>query len=268
MRGPRTLVWRGVYELLGARVREPAWAFMNYGYADPEGGDAPAPGHDLPLDPADEPDRSCIRLYAATVAGVDLTGADVLEVGSGRGGGASYLSRYAGPRSTTGLDFSAAAVSLARQHRRGPGLRFVRGDALAMPFADASFDAVVNVESSHCYPSVPTFLTEVHRVLRPGGHLLLADLRDADDVPTLHAQLAGSGLRVEETGDITAHVVAALHRDNARKMRLIQAWIPRPVHRVFRVFAGIEGTRNQLGLARGDLRYVRVRAVKPQVNAS
>ncbi|WP_298457418.1 class I SAM-dependent methyltransferase [uncultured Cellulomonas sp.] len=270
----RRLAWRACYEALGARVREPAWAFMNYGYADVgPGADGSAPGtvaaasDPLVLDPADEPDRSCIRLYAATVAGVDLRGADVLEVGSGRGGGASWLSRYAGPRSTTGLDFSAAAVALATRHRRGPGLRFVRGDALALPFPDASFDAVVSVESSHCYPSVPRFLAEVRRVLRPGGHLLLADLRNHDDVVVLRDQLAGSGLELVELEDVTVHVVAALRQDNARKLALIEAWIPRPVHGAFRVFAGIEGTRNHVGLERGDLRYLRVRLTKPQVSA-
>jgi ubiquinone/menaquinone biosynthesis C-methylase UbiE len=49
-----------------------------------------------------------------------------------------------------------------------------------MPFPDASFDAVINVESSHCYPSMGRFLSEVHRVLRPRGSLLFADLRTSD----------------------------------------------------------------------------------------
>ena len=90
----------------------------------------------------------------------------MLEVGSGRGGGASYLSRYLRPRSVTGLDLSQKAVDLCNRHRKAPGLAFTRGDAQSMPFADSSFDAVVNIESSHCYPSMGKFLSEVHRVLR------------------------------------------------------------------------------------------------------
>lgn len=273
LRPVRPLVWRACYELLGARVREPAWAFMNYGYArldDPpvrDTGAVASPGQpSLHLDPQDERDRSFIQLYAATVAGLDLTGADVLEVGSGRGGGASYLSRYTGARSTTGLDFSRSAVALATRDRHGPNLRFVHGDAMTMPFADGSFDAVVNVESSHCYPSMERFLAEVRRVLRPGGALALADLRAHDDVAAFHDQLASSGLDVVEVEDITTHVVAALRRDNHRKLAMIDAWIPRPVHGVFRVFAGIEGTRNHVGLERGDLRYLRARLVKPLIS--
>lgn len=52
--GVRQLAWRGLYELLGAGVRRPEWASMNYGYAP-----APDAPH-LPLQPSDEPDRMCI----------------------------------------------------------------------------------------------------------------------------------------------------------------------------------------------------------------
>jgi ubiquinone/menaquinone biosynthesis C-methylase UbiE len=45
----------------------------------------------------------------------------------------------------------------------------VHGDAENLPFPQVSFDAVINVESAHCYGSIERFLAEVHRVLRPGG---------------------------------------------------------------------------------------------------
>ncbi|GIS42930.1 MAG: hypothetical protein Ct9H90mP15_09700 [Candidatus Neomarinimicrobiota bacterium] len=38
-----------------------------------------------------------------------------------------------------------------------------------MPFDNDSYDVIINVESSHCYPSIPQFLSEVKRVLKPGG---------------------------------------------------------------------------------------------------
>jgi SAM-dependent methyltransferase len=165
------------------------------------------------------------------------------------------------------MDFSGAAVELSARHRRAPGLRFVRGDAQAMPFPDASFDAVVNVESSHCYASMDAFLAEVRRVLRPGGAFLFADLRSGEGLVTLQRQLASSGLEVQRERDITAHVLRAMRLDNGRKLALMDAWIPRPFHRVFRPFAGIEGTRNYDGFASGDLRYVQVHATKPHVSA-
>jgi SAM-dependent methyltransferase len=256
--GLRQLGWRACYELLGSRVQRPEWAFMNYGYA-PLGPDA-AP---LVLDPADEPDRYCIQLYAHVLDGLDVAGADVLEVGSGRGGGASWISRTLGPRTTTGVDFAASAVSLSSRDRVGPGLRFVRGDAQALPFADASFDVVVNVESSHCYASMTAFVAEVRRVLRPGGTFAWADLRTAEDVETTRAQLTSSGLVPQRQDDITREVLNALRLDDARKAELVRTWIPRPFQRALRPFAGLEGTRNPEGFAAGTLRYLSARLVRP-----
>ncbi|WP_421735580.1 class I SAM-dependent methyltransferase [Cellulomonas sp.] len=254
----RPLAWRATYELLGARVRHPEWAFMNYGYAPVEP-TAPL----VVLDAADEADRYCIQLYAHTLDGVDVAGADVLEVGSGRGGGASWVSRSLGPRTTTGVDFAGSAVALSRRDRTGPGLRFVQGDAQALPFADESFDVVVNVESSHCYADMEAFVAQVHRVLRPGGAFVWADLRGAADVASTRAQLTSSGLVAVEDRDITAQVLHALRLDDARKTELVREWIPRPFRRVLRPFAGLEGTRNPEGFAAGTLRYLSARLERP-----
>ena len=262
----RTWMWRAVYELLGARVRTRDWAFMNYGYAP--AGPSDGAGAGLRLDPGDEPDRLCIQLYAATVDGVDLTGRDVLEVGSGRGGGAQYLARYAGPRTVTGLDFSHTAVRLSARHRSGPGLRFRVGDAQATGLPDASVDVVVNVESSHCYRSMDAFVAEVHRVLRPGGHFVWADLRGRDDVADVRRRLAGPGLVPVDEEDITEGVLRALRLDNDRKAELVRTWIPRPFRRAIRPFAGLEGTRNYVGFGDGSLRYLRAHLVKPLVSVS
>jgi ubiquinone/menaquinone biosynthesis C-methylase UbiE len=229
---------------------------MNYGYAQLE----PAPA--LQLEVSDERDRLCIQLYQHAVRPVILRDKDVLEVGSGRGGGASYLARYLRPLSVTGLDFSQKAVDLCNRYRKAPGLAFTRGDAQSMPFPGSSFDAVINIESSHCYPSMGRFLSEVHRVLRPGGSLLFADLRNSDGVKALHRQFQASPLNVEREEDITANVLAALRVDNDRKVQLIQELIPWPFRRPFRPFAGIEGTMNYVGFQNGKLRYVSAHLTK------
>ncbi|CAM3298606.1 class I SAM-dependent methyltransferase [Occultella aeris] len=251
----RELAWRGLYELLAARVRRPEWAFMNYGYAPPD-------GQHLDLQDADEPDRMCIQLYDHVLGETPMREADVLEVGCGRGGGASFIARYRDPRSTTGLDFSRRAIALCRRDRVGPGLTFVQGDALDLPFPDNSFDVVVNVESSHCYDSMERFLAQVHRVLRPGGHLLFADLRSADGMATLGRQLRSGRLDLVETRDITPRVLAALDLDDDRRRALIAAWIPRVFHRAFNLFAGLRGTRTHARLAAGETRYLSARLVK------
>ncbi len=235
---------------------------MNYGYA-------PAPGEPpLELDAADEPDRLCIGLYERTLASAALTGRDVLEVGSGRGGGAAWIARRHRPHRTVGLDFSAAAVALSRRHRHAGGLEFVHGDAEAMPFDDGAFDVVVNVESSHCYGSFPTFIAEVHRVLRPGGTFCWADFRPAAAVDATIAQLAASGLTLTAQEDVTARVVAALRADDDRKAGLIEAWLPRVVHPLVRRFAAMEGSRGFEAFAAGRTRYVVARLDKPARTAT
>jgi SAM-dependent methyltransferase len=253
----RRFVWRTCYEALAKRVPTPDWAFMNYGYAD-----APVDVGAPPLRSSDERDRLCIQLYLHAIDKCDLRDKDVLEVGSGRGGGASYISRYLQPRSMTGMDFSQEAVDLCNRHRLAPGLAFVCGDAQSMPFPASSFDAVVNIESSHCYESMDTFLSEVRRVLRPGGRLYFADLRNIDGVNTLREQFNTSGLTLEKESDITTNVLTALRLDSGRKLELIDALIPRVFHWPFRVFAGIAGTRNYDGFKHGKLKYLSARLAK------
>ncbi len=230
---------------------------MNYGYA-PATVDVGTP----PLRSSDERDRLCIQLYLHAIGHFDLQDTDVLEVGSGRGGGASYISRYLRPRSMTGMDFSPEAVDLCNRHRLAPGLAFVCGDAQSMPFPASSFDAVVNIESSHCYESMDAFLSEVYRVLRPGGLFFFADLRSMGGVNALREQFNACRLTVEKETDITTNVLTALRMDNGRKLELIDTLIPRAFHRPFRVFAGIAGTRNYEGLERGKLRYLSAQLAK------
>ena len=251
-------LWRSCYDLLATRVTAPDWAFMNYGYAP-----SAAEVDGAPWVSPDNPDQLCIQLYLRAVDGTDLTDHDVLEVGSGRGGGAAYLHAQLHPREVTGLDFSRKAVALCERNHRAPGLAFVCGDALAMPFPDESFDAVINVESSHCYEDVDRFLAEVARVLRPGGRFFFADLRSAGGAERLRDPLDGSGLQVVRVDDISANVVTALRIDNERKVDLIRSWIPRPFRPAMRVFAGIEGTMNYRRLKNGTWRYLAAQLLKP-----
>ena len=208
---------------------------MNYGY-EPVDDNCQR----LELAASDEDDRYCIQLYHHVAGGVDLTDLDVLEVGSGRGGGASFIKRYLNAGTMTGVDFSAKAVTFCGQVHQLEGLSFCQGDAEALPFEEASFDAVVNVESSHCYGSMPAFLKQVERVLRPGGHFLFADFRAAADIELLTQHLQQSGMTIVEEEVITPGVVNALSLDSERKKSLISGQIRWWLSGTFQQFAGLK----------------------------
>jgi ubiquinone/menaquinone biosynthesis C-methylase UbiE len=247
----RKLLWRRWYEYL-ARYKMAEWRFMNYGYAPLDAGDEPPT-----LQASDEPDRFAIQLYHRIARAVDLRDRDVLEVGSGRGGGSSFVTRYHHPRTMTAVDFSANAVRFCQKTHRIDNLTYVRGDAEALPFDDRSFDAVMNVESSHCYGSMPSFLRQVTRVLRPGGHFLFADLRASQECDVLDSQLADTGMTVLEKQEITPNVLAALRQDSERKLSIIEGSVKKPLVGTFRQFAGIEGSEVFDGFQNGTLRYLR-----------
>lgn len=96
----------------------------------------------------------------------------ILDVGCGTGQLASRLQRELPGVQVVACDFSAGMLSRAAARR--PRVRLVRGDAGRLPFDDRSFDAVVSTEAFHWFPDQATTLHEIHRVLRPGGRLLLA----------------------------------------------------------------------------------------------
>ena len=211
--------------------------FMNYGYAD-TGTEAPFPA----LDPDDEANRYCIQLYEHLTSGVELEGRDVLEIGCGRGGGASFISRYLKPASLTGIDIAARAIDFCNRHYRAAGLTFARGDAVALEFGRGSFDVVINVESSHYYRPMTCFLAEVHRVLKPGGWFLFADFRKREEMPALRRQLVEAGFEVVRETNITGNIVRALDADNDRKLALIHKRVPWLFRKAFKEFAGTPGS--------------------------
>jgi SAM-dependent methyltransferase len=255
--------WKLVYGVASRGTAERDTAFLNYGYAElgDHDDEASAPNRDG--------DRFGIHLYERATRGVDLTGKDVLEIGCGRGGGTAYLFETHRPSTMTGLDLARSAIARCRRDHAREGLTFLRGDAEALPFADVSFDVVVNVESSHCYPDVPRFLGEVHRVLRPAGYLLLADVRHTDtstddatllphaDVKQLLSELEASPFAVIEQEDITPNVLRALQLDTPRRRESIANLVPKALQQQVLIFSAVEGTPLYESLASGEGTYLR-----------
>jgi ubiquinone/menaquinone biosynthesis C-methylase UbiE len=249
----RRQLWRWWYNRLAKRHQAGNWTFMNYGYV-PAASDPV-----LALEGVDESDRLCIQLYHRVASATELLGREVLEVGSGRGGGASFLARYHRPAHMTGVDFSAETVALAGQRHGGvANLSFRVGDAEALPFPDASFDVVINVESSHCYGHVERFFAEAARVLRPGGWFLYTDFRGAADMAALQATLAAQPAWTQVGHeDITGAVADALEADDQRKRALIRQFISPRVQPLFGEFAGLVGGQMYEGFRNREILYHR-----------
>ena len=205
-RHPRLRGHRLVYRLFSSPHAEglDKFEFLNYGYVPLD-----AAAERLELGGEEEIYRSNIQLYHYVASAEPLQGRKVLEVGCGHGGGTAYIMRSLKPGQMEGIDRSERSIRLCRERYPLEGLVFRTGDALALPYGNEEFDAVLNIESSHAYPCMETFLREVHRVLRPGGHLLFADLRPAKRLFQLRRDMERSEMRILKEEDITANVLKA-----------------------------------------------------------
>jgi SAM-dependent methyltransferase len=255
----RRTLWRMFFNLLASRFQNVGWwTLMNYGYAEAGGA-----SRTFDLQPQDEAERYPIALYRHVATLAPLVGRDVLEVGSGRGGGASFVARYLKPRRMIGLDFSGKAVAFSNKQHVFANLHFQKGDAEQLPFPDESFDSVINVESSFCYPSIDRFFGEVKRVLRPGGFLHYTDLRLGSEVDSWKQAIERSGLDLVVERDITINVIEALHRDSARRRVGGRRIAGRIFGAIADVFTGVDGTRIPSMLAAGDMVYCSFLLQKP-----
>lgn len=248
LRDFRKVCWKYWYRRVTRALSDDEVLFINWAYEED-------PPMALPLAASDEADRLHIQLYYRIATQADIAGKEVLEVSCGHGGGASYLSRTLHPASYTGLDLNPAGIALCRERHNLPGLDFVQGDAENLPFADQSFDVVLNVEASHCYPRFPRFLDEVVRVLRPGGHFLYADIRLSDRVAEWEAELAATPLRLLSQAVINVEVVRGMEERSQRSLDLIDHHMPWFLRPYGREFAGVPGSQLYRKLRCGEITY-------------
>jgi ubiquinone/menaquinone biosynthesis C-methylase UbiE len=246
MRKPLWQVW---HKLLLRFDREGAVNFMNYGYNSINGEKRTF------LYEEDEMNRYCIQLYDRVVRYNDLKDKDILEVGSGRGGGASYITRYYSPKSYTGLDISAGVIGFCNRYYDTPGLKFTRGAAENQPFGEKVFDIVINIESARCYGNLNMFFQEVNRVLKPGGYFLLADMMKKEEFIQIQDRLQQEGFKIETKADITGNVINSLGKDSHRRINLITTLVPSFLRGAFIQFAGTTGTSRYDSFVSGKYEY-------------
>jgi ubiquinone/menaquinone biosynthesis C-methylase UbiE len=180
----------------------------------------------------------------------------LLDVGSGIGGPARYLARRFGCR-VTGIDLTAEFCEVARHLTKLLGMqervRFEQGDATAMPFTAASFDGAYSMNVSMNIADKAALYREIHRVLKPGGWLVLSELARGTgtplDYPTPWAATAATsflstpqetrdgleraGFRIEDFRDTRDEVLAF----GARSRAMVERG-EKPPHRAVQLIHG------------------------------
>src|SRR5689334_13975928 len=184
---------------------------------------------------------------------VSPTRADrILDVGSGIGGPARYFARRFGCR-VSGIDLTAEFCDVARVLTRAVGLdgrvTFEQGDALAMPFADASFDGAYSMNVSMNIADKAGLYREIRRVLKSGAWFVLAEIAQGPAGPpsyptpwartaetsflatpdATHAALSAAGFTVAQSRDTAAEAAAF----TARARAMIARGEKPPFHAVY-----------------------------------
>ena len=238
---PRKWAWRNFYNILCWMFPQDEWKTMNYGYAVES-----ETGHTIVLSPEEETERFSYQLYHFMATGfkknANLNGLNMVEVGSGRGGGLAYIVKNLKPLKAIGVDYSQQQVNFCqRTYASLSGLSYVWGDAENLPLENESVDLVINVESSHCYGNFEKFVSEVARILKKGGIFMITDFVTSEEAPKFEKTLE-KYLEITEKKDISKNVLNSLKFDSERRMELIQNRTPRILRPLLKRFSGAEGS--------------------------
>lgn len=161
-----------------------------------------------------EPFRIAAREVAARLTG----GSHVLEVAPGPGYFAVELAKL-GPYRIVGLDISPSFVRIATDNARkaGVNVEFRQGNASAMPFDSDSFDFIYCRAAFKNFSDPIRAIEEMHRVLKPSGKAVIADLRKDASAGEIRGAVAGMKLDP---------INAALTRLIFKHMLLSRAYLP------------------------------------------
>jgi len=181
-----------------------------------------------------------------------LQGKKIVEIGSGRGGGAACLAKtFPSISEFIGIELASNAVKFSNEkfssiqnlkvclpgnshllivsfpHTRTP--QFIQGDAedLRGVLPSSTVDLVLNIESQHCYSSLSSFASEVGRVLVPGGRFHFVGFISKEKEAWLESVFRDDGnLLLIRRRDITKEVCKSLELDESRKSALLKLLLP------------------------------------------
>lgn len=150
------------------------------------------------------------------------TGDGVLDVACGPGNFTREFGRSVGAHGlSVGIDASQTMLARAVRDTDAGNVGYVRGNAVALPFRDASFDAVCCFAALHLFADPFEALDHMARVLTPGGRIALFTSCRTRSAPvrTIEGILgARSGMRLFEPDEVTAALAARGFDDVSRRI--------------------------------------------------
>jgi ubiquinone/menaquinone biosynthesis C-methylase UbiE len=115
------------------------------------------------------------------------TGQTVLDLGSGAGNDAFVARHLVGQEGKViGVDFTPAMIKLARKNAEKLGfnnVEFRQGDIEARPVEDQTVDVIISNCVLNLVPNKPAVFSQMHRVLKPGGHFSISDIVLIGELP-------------------------------------------------------------------------------------
>ncbi|MFX1577127.1 MAG: class I SAM-dependent methyltransferase [Promethearchaeota archaeon] len=120
-----------------------------------------------------------------------ISGGRVLDVGTGKGNFIEALMKALESYDNfIGIDVTSKDLEKAQETFQKQPVQFMEMDANHLGFADASFDTVCIANSLHHLANVPKVLSEMNRVLKPGGHFLVEEMyRDGKQTDAQHTDI-------------------------------------------------------------------------------
>ena len=182
------------------------FAFMNDGYVDLDQYGLPTTNSDIELSEKFGPWRYQAQLYkkCLDVALIDRSAEQgtLLDLSCGKGGGLAFFKEHYKFQRLIGVDLNPVHIEVCELNIKD--VEFVEASATNIPLADESVDIITTVEATAYYKPFDRYLSEVYRLLTPGGLLVQAS-PDAADIN----QYADQGFKLQASKNITRNVRVA-----------------------------------------------------------